>query len=119
APAVPAVPAGTAAPTPAPPPAPAAPLGESISELVRYLDGAPNDTAARLALAIGYEQREDYTRASEQYKQLIKGRDVPTNMLEIVVSNLRELVESQPDNAALHRLLGDAYMKQGQFQMAI
>jgi predicted Zn-dependent protease len=44
---------------------------------------------------------------------------VPANVLAIVTGNLRELVDDQPDNAAFHRLLGDAYMKQGAHQMAI
>jgi tetratricopeptide (TPR) repeat protein len=109
------------APAPAAPSAavPLAPAGGSMDELARHLRDNPEDTAGRLALAIGYEQRDDLTRAMEQYRLLIKGRNVPENLLDIVTGNLRDLVEGQPDNPALHRLLGDAYMKQGQYQMAI
>jgi hypothetical protein len=104
------------APVPVAPPAPA---GGSIDDLARHLRENPDDTAGRLALAIGYEQRDDISRAAEQYRLLIKGRNVPENLLDIVTGNLRDLVEAQPDNPSLHRLLGDAYMKQGQYQMAI
>jgi cytochrome c-type biogenesis protein CcmH/NrfG len=103
----------------APAAVPLAPAGGSMDELARHLRDNPDDTAGRLALAIGYEQRDDITRAAEQYRLLIKGRNVPENLLDIVTGNLRDLVEAQPDNPALHRLLGDAYMKQGQYQMAI
>ncbi len=106
-----------AAPAPAQP-APA-PLSDPIDELVRRLEEAPDDTATRLALAGAYEQRDDYTHAAEQYRKLIKGRTVPAPVLDIVAENLRDLVDSRPDDPALHRLLGDVYMKQGQFQMAI
>ncbi|MDQ2809631.1 MAG: hypothetical protein M3Z04_22380, partial [Chloroflexota bacterium] len=108
------VPMPTVAESPALPP-----VSGSLDDLARHLRENPTDAAARLALAIGYEQRDDYTRAAEQYRELIKGRQVPTNILEIVTGNLREMLETQPENSLLHRLLGDAFMKQGLFQMAI
>jgi ribosomal protein S15P/S13E len=101
------------------PPVDLAPISGSIDDLARHLRDNPTDVASRLALAIGYEQRDDYARSAEQYRQLIKGREVPVNVLEVVTGNLREMLEAQPDNGVLHRLLGDCYMKQGQFQMAI
>jgi hypothetical protein len=110
------------APEAPPAPAPALPAGPAlggVEDLVQHVASNPTDAAARLALAIGYEQRDDYSHAAEQYKALIKGRQVPANVLAIVTGNLRELVDDQPDNAAFHRLLGDAYMKQGAHQMAI
>ncbi|HMA32986.1 MAG TPA: hypothetical protein VKY74_00790, partial [Chloroflexia bacterium] len=116
----PAAPAAVPAPPPlAATPAPPVLASGSMDDLLRQLKENPTDAATRLALAIGYEQRDDYPRAAEQYRELIKGRTVPTNVLDIVTGNLRELVESQAENPTLHRLLGDAYMKQGLFQMAI
>jgi len=96
-----------------------APVSGSLDDLARHLRENPTDAAARLGLAIGYEQRDDYTRSAEQYRELIKGRQVPTNILEVVTANLREMLDTQPENPLLHRLLGDAFMKQGLFQMAI
>ncbi len=125
-PATPAPTAPAARPTPTFVPMPAAaeglalaPVSGSLDDLLRHLRENPTDAAARLALAIGYEQRDDYTRSAEQYRELIKGRQVPTNILEIVTANLREMLDTQPENPLLHRLLGDAFMKQGLFQMAI
>ena len=125
----PATPAPTtppARPSPAFVPMPAAaavpvltPVSGSLDDLARHLRENPTDAAARLGLAIGYEQRDDYTRSAEQYRELIKGRQVPTNILEVVTANLREMLDTQPENPLLHRLLGDAFMKQGLFQMAI
>ena len=44
---------------------------------------------------------------------------MPDSLLEIVIGNLRDLVENQADNVAAHRLLGDAYRKAGMYQAAI
>jgi hypothetical protein len=99
----------------------APPMGghESIDDVLRHLQDNPNDAAARLVLAGVYEEREDYRRAVEQYRLLIKNREVPTNVMSIVLDNLRALSEELPDDATVHRVLGDAYRKAGMFQAAI
>jgi tetratricopeptide (TPR) repeat protein len=93
--------------------------GESADDLLRYLDENPDDAAARLVLAGVYEEREDYRRAMEQYRLLTRSREVPANVLEIVIGNLRDLVEQVPDDPQVHRVLGDVYRKAGMYQAAI
>jgi hypothetical protein len=100
-------------------PPPAAPAGEGLEDLLRHLQENPTDAAARLVLAGVYEEREDFRRAMDEYRMLIKGRHVPANLVEIVVGNLRDLAEELPDDPMVHRLLGDAYRKAGMYQAAI
>jgi len=102
-----------------PPEPPSAPAGGGLDELLHRLEANPTDDSARLALAIGYAQRDDITRAAAQYRELINNHTAQPHLLEIVAANLHDLVESQPDDPVLHRLLGDAYMKQGLIQAAI
>jgi tetratricopeptide (TPR) repeat protein len=90
-----------------------------MDDLLRRLEDNPNDVAARLVLAGVYEEREDYRRALDQYRLLIKNREVPEHVLDLVLDNLRALTEDMPDDAAAHRVLGDAYRKAGMFQAAI
>ncbi len=92
---------------------------ESVDDILQHLQDNPSDAAARLVLAGVYEEREDYRRALEQYRLLIKNREVPGNVMEIVLDNLRALSEELPDDATIHRVLGDAYRKAGMFQAAI
>jgi hypothetical protein len=100
-------------------PTPATTGRESMDDLLRRLEDNPNDVAARLVLAGVYEEREDYRRALDQYRLLIKNREVPEHVLDLVLDNLRALAEDMPDDAAAHRVLGDAYRKAGMFQAAI
>jgi tetratricopeptide (TPR) repeat protein len=90
-----------------------------MDDLLRHLEDNPTDAAARLVLAGVYEEREDYRRALDQYRLLIKSREVPGNVLDLVLDNLRNLAEEMPDDATVHRVLGDAYRKAGMFQAAI
>jgi tetratricopeptide (TPR) repeat protein len=101
------------------PQAPAREARESVDDLLTHLQEQPTDVAARLVLAGVYEEREDYPRALDQYRLLIKSREVPGHVLDLVLDNLRTLAEDMPDDPAVHRVLGDAYRKVGMFQAAI
>ncbi len=114
----------TPAPRPTPPSyAPTLPADElnSVSALRNFVDANRDDVTARLVLARAYENNDDYDNALEQYRLIVKSKSVPASTLEDVVSNLQDMltVEEIGNNPRAHRVLGDAYMKQGLFQHAI
>ncbi len=82
------------------------------------LAAQPDNHGMRLAVARMSEQRGDIEGAIEQYKQLIKR----SALLEAVVEDLQEMVTGEYDRPLLrrlHRLLGDAYMKQNRMEEAM
>ncbi len=93
----------------------------SVSALRSFVDTNRNDVTARLVLARAYENNEDYDNALEQYRLIVKSKSVPAAVLEDVVSSLQDMltIEDVGNNPRAHRVLGDAYMKQGLFQHAI
>jgi len=108
---------------PAPPsvPAPVSDSLTSISALRDYVSDHSDDLAAHYALATAYENSGDLDRALDQYRLIIKARAVPGEILANLVGNLQEMLtdDAMNNNPRVHRLLGDAYMKQGLFQHAI
>lgn len=100
------------------PPPDLPPVPAELSRFYQQLEAQPDNHAMRLALARMSEQRGDRDRALEQYRQLIR----QAALLEPVVEDLRELAGNEGDGALqrrLHRLLGDAYMKQERFEEAM
>ncbi len=103
--------------------APAEPSDEltSISSLRSFVEANRDNVAARLILAHAYTDNEEYDNALEHYRLILKSKSLPAPVLEGVVNDLQDLlnVENLNHNPHIHRLLGDAYMKQGLFQHAI
>ncbi len=100
------------------PPPDLPPVPAELSRFYQQLEAQPDNHTMRLALARMSEQRGDRDRALEQYRQLIRR----AALLEPVVEDLRELAGDEGDGALqrrLHRLLGDAYMKQERFEEAM
>lgn len=97
------------------------PQAEPPAELRRFyeqLELKPDNHAMRLALARMNEGRGDVERALDQYKQLINRGQ----LIEPVVEDLQELSGGAYDRRLLrriHRLLGDAYMKQDRYHEAM
>ncbi len=89
-----------------------------LAQFYEQIAAQPESHAMRLAIARMSEQRNDIERALEQYKQLIRRNA----LLDPVVEDLEELTMGEHDRPLLrriHRLLGDAYMKQDRFQDAM
>ncbi len=76
---------------------------------------AQDDYQARVALARAYVRAGNLDASAQEYEQLAK---VPS-VSSILVKDLEDLVASHPDHHALHRVLGDAYMRAGRLQDAL
>ena len=58
----------------------------------------------------------DLDALAEAYRGLLRSRG---DLATTVATDVRELVEANPEHAGLRRALGDAYMRCGRFQKAI
>jgi hypothetical protein len=76
---------------------------------------AQDDYQARVALARAYVRAGNLDASAQEYEQLAR---VPS-VSGILVKDLEDLVASHPDRHALHRVLGDAYMRAGRLQDAL
>jgi hypothetical protein len=63
-----------------------------------------------------YQLSGDYDEAMQAYRLIIKGSP---ELLSEVVSNVRALLKLAPKYAAGYRVLGDAYMRQGEYLQAM
>ncbi|HEU4324879.1 MAG TPA: tetratricopeptide repeat protein [Roseiflexaceae bacterium] len=111
-------------PTPAATPAPraaapaAADLPPAIQAYVQRIQAEPNNHGLRLAVARTSSHIGLIDLAAQQYRQLIR----QNSMLDQVVEDLIDLMDYIDDPHALqrlHRMLGDAYSKQGLLNEAI
>jgi tetratricopeptide (TPR) repeat protein len=92
--------------------------GDELAAIHAMLSANPENDAMRLAVARMSQQTNDVGQAIEQYKQLIKRG----NLLDEVVVDLQDSIADTDDPQMLrrlHRLLGDAYMKQNRFREAM
>ncbi|HEY0603818.1 MAG TPA: hypothetical protein VGD58_12945, partial [Herpetosiphonaceae bacterium] len=108
-------------------PAPAQPVastaavhmgGDELAAFHSMLEADPENDAMRLAVARMSQNTNDIGQAVEQYKQLIKRG----SLLDEVVVDLQDSIADADDPQMLrrlHRLLGDAYMKQNRFREAM
>ena len=123
-------PAATPAPVAAPAPTPAPPrqvsgLSDSLAEqvpalagYVQQLHGNPANHTLRLSLARISGQIGQTEAAIQQYKNIIR----QNVLLDVVVADLGDLLGETDDATAMqriHRLLGDAYSKQGRIDEAM
>jgi tetratricopeptide (TPR) repeat protein len=90
-----------------------------IQEPVRTSDAAlGNDGNYREHLLNGYQAQllGDFDAAMREYRLII--RNAP-DLLGEVVSNMRALLKLAPNYSAGYRVLGDAYMRQGEYLQAM
>ena len=78
--------------------------GENLSQRERLLKGYQHQLVG------------DYDEAMHEYRQIIRNN---TELLGEVISNVRALLKLAPNYAAGYRVLGDAYMRQGEYLQAM
>lgn len=96
--------------------APSGSLSPSAQQaaLERRVDAEPHNAMARLMLAIVYSEHQP-ERALTEYRRLI--RESPTLIPEII-ERLHDMVAEGKGSVQVHRLLSDAYLKRGEFDLA-
>lgn len=98
--------------------APAPAVQSGLESFVAQLQTNPENHVLRLAVARMSEQTNDLEQAMVHYRHLIRRNA----LADQVVDDLMLMIESQSDTPLLqrlHRLLGDAYMKQGRLSDAM
>jgi hypothetical protein len=86
-----------------------------IAALEALVETDPDNPFARLTLAVAYgSERPD--QALTEYRRLIKEAD---EVVPEVVERLQEMIADNAGGPRAHRVLGDAYMKLGQFDLAM
>ncbi len=106
-------------PTPSPRPAAANALPrqtEQLSKLSALVEAQPDNHFARLTLAVAYVSSQQAEQALSEYRRLIK--EAP-DLIPEVVERLKEMIADGEAPPRTHRVLGDAYMKLGQFDLAM
>ncbi|HEX6290846.1 MAG TPA: tetratricopeptide repeat protein [Herpetosiphonaceae bacterium] len=91
---------------------------DQVSAIRAMLESDPENDVMRLAVARMSQQTSDTAQALDQYKHLIKRG----SLLDEVVVDLQDTIADTDDPQMLrrlHRLLGDAYMKQNRFREAM
>ncbi|GIV97317.1 MAG: hypothetical protein KatS3mg057_1974 [Herpetosiphonaceae bacterium] len=89
-----------------------------LMQFQAQVEADPNNHPLRLALARMSERLGQFDLALDHYKYLIKAG----TLLDPIVEDLIEMIDSTDDPARLHRLhrlLGDAYMKQSRWREAM
>ena len=86
---------------------PATPVAKPTNENPSYQD--------RLVKGYQYQLVGNYDEAMQQYRFIIRGSN---DLLAEVISNLRALLKLAPNYAPGYRVLGDAYMRQGEYLQA-
>jgi tetratricopeptide (TPR) repeat protein len=101
------------------PPAKEQPVEESldVSGLVSKVKANPRDLNANLGLGDAYFSQRNYKQALDYYAMSVKLAD--KNSLESIVEKLQDMVASPQAEPRFHRVLGDAYMKQGHYHWAL
>jgi tetratricopeptide (TPR) repeat protein len=70
----------------------------------------------RLLRGYQYQLAGSYEEAMQEYRVIIKGAP---ELLGEVISNVRALLRLAPKYSAGYRVLGDAYMRQGEYLQAM
>ncbi len=107
-----------AAPVEAAPPAPAAPPVQQPAASVSPVPApvaVSVDIEATLAQARRHVSTGNVAGGLIEYESIIRANKA----LDLVVSDLTQLVEQQKDNPAVYRVLGDGLMRQGKLQSAL
>lgn len=77
----------------------------------------PKDLEANLYLANNFYEQSKFPEAITHYGNAIKSANADT--LKEIVAKLEQITKSDEANPRFHRVLGDAYMKQGQYHWAL
>jgi tetratricopeptide (TPR) repeat protein len=83
--------------------------GETVKE-------SYNSERDRLLQGYHYQLAGDFDEAMQEYRAII--RSTP-NLLDEVISNVRALLKLAPKYSAGYRVLGDAYMRKGEYLQAM
>jgi len=70
----------------------------------------------RLLKGYQYQLNGDYDEAMQEYRLIIRGAP---ELLSEVISNVRALLKLAPKYSLGYRILGDAYMRQGEYLQAM
>ncbi|MEI6043818.1 MAG: hypothetical protein WCS37_05445, partial [Chloroflexota bacterium] len=95
-------------------------VAASTSELAPYLNRVrqnPRDLEANLYLGNIYLEQNKYNESIAHYTNAIKVAD--TGTLKEIVTRIEKIIAAGVSNPRFHRVLGDAYMKQGQYHWAL
>lgn len=101
-------------PEPAPAPAEVKPI-TGVPALRQQLAAEPEDHVIRLALARALLDNDELGQALDEYKEIVSSGQE----LKEVSADLEQLLEVQPGNLQVRRILGDSYMKQGRLSEAL
>ena len=95
--------------TPAPVPHPAQPAGIQPPQ-------PASGSSSHTELAHRYSASGQFDMAAEEYNNAL--RDEP-QQVQAIIEGLQQIIALRPDHLAAHKVLGDAYMRAGQFQEAL
>lgn len=90
-----------------------------FQQMEQIVASRPNDPGAHMALAVAYSQSGHVEHAMNQFKWLLKLRQVPAPILQMVEEQLTDMESEASSFPRFHQVRGDLYMKQGRFQDAI
>ncbi len=93
-------------------------LSPALAEYVRQLDSDPQNHILRLSVARAVGQSGMSDMSVQQYRYLIR----QNALLDVVIDDIRDLIDEVDDPRflqRLHRLLGDAFSKQGRLNEAM
>lgn len=88
---------------------------DQLSALEAMVEADPQNAFARLTLAVAYSATRP-EQALTEYRRLVKESD---ELVPEVVERLREMIADGEGGPRAHRVLGDAYMKLGQYDLAM
>jgi len=92
------------------------PLAPATPEPTAQPTIAPTDYPARLAAARGLREQGALDEALVEYRALLKNAP---DLLPDVLDDLEASLDEQPEHPELHRLLGDARIRQGDYMAAL
>jgi pentatricopeptide repeat protein len=72
-----------------------------------------------MALAAAYTQVGDIDTALRVYRRILKKRNVPSAILQLIIEELADFEAEVMGQAHFHQLRGDLYMRQGRFPEAV
>ena len=92
--------------------------GSELKPILASGSGRDGTQRSRERLVKGYQHQlvGDYDEAMQEYRVIIKSAP---ELLDEVVSNIRALLKLAPKYSAGYRVLGDAYMRQGEYLQAM
>jgi Tfp pilus assembly protein PilF len=87
-----------------------------LATLAGMVEAEPDNHFVRLTLAVAYVSARLPEQALNEYRRLIRESE---ELLPEVVERLKEMIADGDAPGRAHRVLGDAYMKLGHFDLAM